>query len=55
MQAFGAGKYLHLGVLLQRALLICSCGMACTLAVWTQLDRLLLLAGLPSISWAACV
>ena len=45
LQAFGAKNYKHMGVLLQRALLICTLGMACTLAVWSQLDRFLLLAG----------
>ena len=39
-----------MGLLLQRSLLVCSLGMVCTTAIWSQLDRLLLLAGDPTKS-----
>ena len=50
LQAYGAGQYTHVGVVLQRALLICSIAMLGVLLLWTQLADLLLLAGdtLPS-------
>lgn len=50
MQAFGAGRYLQVGVVLQRALLICTLAMLGVLVIWSQLDRLLLLAGMFSLA-----
>ena len=44
-QAYGAEKYLTLGVVLQQALLICSLFNMAILALWSQLHHLLRLAG----------
>ena len=52
VQAFGAGQYTRVGVVLQRALLICSLAMLAVILLWTQLKRLLLLAGAHAVQAA---
>ena len=44
-QAYGARRHAMLGIVLQRAVLICTLAFGFILLFWTQLDRLLLLAG----------
>jgi len=45
MQAYGAQRYRALGLIFQRALLICFAAAAFILVVWSQLERLLLATG----------
>ena len=45
LQNFGAGNYSALGVILQRSLLISGIVFAMIMALWTQIDKLLVLLG----------
>ena len=45
MQAYGAGNYMALGLVLQQALIISTLVFLAILALWTQAGPLLLLAG----------
>jgi hypothetical protein len=45
LQAYGSKQYRVVGVVLQRALLICLTAFAAVQLLWTQLPTLLLLAG----------
>ena len=45
LQNFGAGNYAALGVILQRSLLISGIVFAIIMALWTQIDELLVLLG----------
>ena len=45
LQNFGAGNYAALGVILQRSLLISGMVFAMIMALWTQIDKLLVLLG----------
>jgi Na+-driven multidrug efflux pump len=55
-QAYGARNYGALGVVLQQAVVISTLVFALIFALWTQIDKLLLLAGVPyqQPSWAYC-
>ena len=45
LQNFGAGNYAALGVILQRSLLISGIVFAIIMALWTQMEKLLVLLG----------
>ena len=45
LQAYGAGNYGALGIVLQQAMLITTLTFGCTFLVWTQLHHVLLFAG----------
>lgn len=45
LQAFGAKRYAAMGIIAQRAALICLLFSALIILAWTQLERLLLLLG----------
>lgn len=45
MQAYGAGNYMALGLVLQQALIVSTLVFLAILALWSQAGRLLLLAG----------
>ena len=45
LQAFGARRYAAMGIIAQRAALICLIFSALIILAWTQLERLLLLLG----------
>ncbi len=51
MQAYGAGNYGALGIVLQQAVVISTAVFALILALWTQVHHLLLAAG--AHAWAS--
>ena len=48
MQSFGAKNYSNLGIILQRALLVTAAACVLIITFWTQLDKLLIILGMPS-------
>ena len=52
-QAYGAGNYGALGIVLQQALVISTLTFAAIFGLWTQIHHLLLLAGRPACSLTA--
>ncbi len=46
LQAYGAGNYMALGLVLQQALIISAIVFLAILALWTQAGPILLLAGM---------